>query len=140
MRRTCAFGGCRSAADLEARADRYAIFSAIYPPHARELVQALRRQRYLNAHVYSRWFDNADGDLYECHRLLSPGELDELLDLAWHWTDNIQWDCVGAVGHSSYSYIFQAPFSLEAIWWVRDARLIYLDELDEADAALGLDP
>ena len=33
-------------AELAAQDSRYATISAIYPPHARELVQALRHQRF----------------------------------------------------------------------------------------------
>ncbi len=69
---------------------RYAIFSAIYPPLARALVQAL-----------PRWSDDGDGLPVEfCY--LPPGELQELLSLA---DERVKTIC---------SYIIQVPFSLEA--------------------------
>ena len=45
-------------------------------------------------------------------------------------------DCGVSLGSTNYSYIFRAPFSLEAIWMVREARAIYLDQLAEAQVAL----
>ena len=54
--------------------------------------------------------------------------------------ETTRWDCVAAVGHSGYSHIFLAPFSLAAVWMVRDARRIAQDAADAADAAPEPDP
>ncbi len=64
------------------------------------------------------------------------GAVIELRFLADERAEYIDEDCGVSLGSTNYSYIFQAPFSLEAIWMVREARAIYLHQLAEAQVVL----
>ena len=133
-----------TAADVTAREGLYAIYSAIYPPHARERVLELRRQR-LGADFDTCRFEvhlpvEVVGRLVQHRRRLSLADLAELMALSDRREDRIDMDCLRVLGSTDYSYIFKAPISLAAIWMVARARGLLLDELELEAARAALDP
>ncbi len=79
----------------------YAIYSAIYPPHARELVLELRRQRFGVDFDTCRF--GVDGRLVKHRRRLSLIDLAELMARSDHREDLIDMDCLRALGMTGYS-------------------------------------
>ena len=91
-----------TAADVTALEDLYAIYSAIYPPHARERVLELRRQ-CLGVDFDTCRFGvhlpvEVVGRLVQHRRRLSLTDLAELMALSDRWGDRIDMDCLRILG------------------------------------------
>ncbi len=77
------------------------------PPHARELVQALRHQRSDVDFDTCRF--GVDGRLVQHRRRLSLIDLAELMARSDRREDLIDLDSLRTLSMTDYSYIFQAP-------------------------------